>query len=60
MKYIDIIITKCPINEDIILSAYASRLSYKNKTITLFTDDLKLLSKLVLHGDDEAKSLRGL
>jgi len=43
------------------LCADASRLSHKNKQYDyLLQDQLSLLSKLVLHGDDEAKSLRGL
>lgn len=40
--------------------AEASRLSHKTYRIFTLEEDIKLLSKLVLHGDDEAKSLRGL
>jgi len=40
--------------------ACASRLSHKNNKDFVFEDNIKLLAKLVLHGDDEAKSLRGL
>lgn len=43
------------------LCADAARLSHKKDVKEyLLQDQLKLLSKLVLHGDDEAKSLRGL
>lgn len=41
--------------------ADAARLSHKNNKLEyLLKDQIELLSKLVLHGDDEAKSLRGL
>lgn len=49
-----------PTNATFIICASASRLSHKNDKDNAFEDDIKLLSKLVLHGDDEAKSLRGL
>jgi hypothetical protein len=43
------------------LCAKAARLSHKSKkTLIDFTQQIGLLMKLVLHGDDEAKSLRGL
>jgi len=45
----------------VVLCAEASRLSHKKSDkLIQFDDELTLLSKLVLHGDDEAKSLRGL
>jgi hypothetical protein len=49
-----------PDNKHFIFCACASRLSHKNDNEFVFEDNIKLLSKLVLHGDDEAKSLRGL
>lgn len=52
---------KYPSEFDINIAVLASRLSYVNKNLLyLFEDNLKLLSKLILHGDDEAKSIRGL
>ena len=58
--HITINLIRTPIKDDIVYSSYASRLSHKNKTVSSFDSDLHLLSKLVLHGDDDAKSLRGL
>lgn len=52
---------KYPEECDVFTSVLASRLSYINhNTLFLFEDSLKFLSKLILHGDDEAKSVRGL
>lgn len=56
----NIILYKAPTKEDIGFCSQATRLSHKNKKIYSFYDDLKLLSKLVLNGDDHAKSIRGL
>lgn len=62
MNYLKIIgLAEYPTEADIQFCAKASRLSFKNsKRYYSIMEDLELLSKLVLHGDDEAKSLRGL
>jgi hypothetical protein len=50
-----------PQDYDFSFCSAAARLSHKQRDNEHSTDDdIKLLSKLVLHGDDEAKSLRGL
>jgi hypothetical protein len=59
--YINIQTLKAPGTAMFLLCADAARLSHKNqKEVVLVWDQVALLSKLVLHGDDEAKSLRGL
>lgn len=58
--YINISVLVVPTERHFLLCACASRLSHKNNKEFVFDDNIKLLSKLVLHGDDEAKSLRGL
>ena len=60
--YINIYTLEAPTEQHFMLCARASRLSHKNpmRGILPLTDQINLLSKLVLHGDDEAKSLRGL
>lgn len=59
--YISVNAIILPTEEHYDFCADASRLSHKNKAKNIsFLDQLSLLSKLVLHGDDEAKSLRGL
>lgn len=60
-KYIQIKVDIVPSSELMAICANASRLSHKQKERTWnFPKAIELLSKLVLHGDDEAKSLRGL
>jgi len=58
--YITILNYHWPYDADFTFCANAARLSHKQNKIYSFQDDIVLLSKLVLHGDDEAKSLRGL
>lgn len=58
--HIEIELMKYPMGADIDFCAYAARLSHKQKKQFSFSENMILLSKLVLHGDDEAKSLRGL
>jgi len=60
--YINITTLDKPTEHHFIICARASRLSHKSNAIGLLPleKQIKLLSKLVLHGDDEAKSLRGL
>ena len=58
--YITIEAYKYPNEEDFHFCACASRLSHKQNKMHTIEQDIDLLSKLVLHGDDEAKSLRGL
>lgn len=59
--YIEIEVKKQPVTEDFTFCADAARLSHKQQKDNIsFAQDIILLSKLILHGDDEAKSLRGL
>lgn len=61
VMYIDVESCILPHIEHYDFCADASRLSHKNKTHNIsFVNQINLLARLVLHGDDEAKSLRGL
>ena len=59
--YITIKLFSRPYDANFDFCANASRLSHKNNKYSYkIEEQVSLLSKLVLHGDDEAKSLRGL